>query len=97
MKQNADYIHTFNGIATALILLFGLALAGPVAGAGDDEPEEAPKYSKGVKQCMACHREGRERPAHEVFFTTMGVTGDPNSPFAKLLALKEQLESNKEQ
>ena len=46
-----------------------------------DEPEL--KYSKGARQCMACHREGRERPAHEIFLTTMGIKGDPDSPFAE--------------
>ncbi len=31
---------------------------------------------------MACHKEGRDLPAHEIFTTPMGVTGDPGSPFA---------------
>ncbi|MGD8578863.1 MAG: DmsE family decaheme c-type cytochrome, partial [Lysobacterales bacterium] len=54
------------------------------AGAADDEETaDAPEYSRGVKQCMACHREGRELAAHEIFYTPMGITGDPDSPFAE--------------
>jgi len=40
------------------------------------------EYSKGVKSCMTCHKEGKEKPAHEIFMTPMGSTADPNSPFA---------------
>jgi DmsE family decaheme c-type cytochrome len=32
---------------------------------------------------MACHREGKEKPAHEIFLTKMGVEGDPRTPFAE--------------
>jgi DmsE family decaheme c-type cytochrome len=65
--------------------LFLLALASAPTPAQEETGNEAeePKYSRGVRQCMACHREGREKPAHEIFFTTMGITGDPDSPFAE--------------
>jgi len=67
---------------TALVaaLLFAVA-AGPVA--AQEEEQASPEYSKGVKQCMTCHKEGSNRPAHEIFFTEMGITGDPASPFAE--------------
>jgi len=68
---------------TALLAAFLLlAVSGTAAAAGEEAQQPEAKYSKGVKQCMACHKEGKERPAHEIFFTEMGITGDPDSPFA---------------
>ena len=83
MKSSPDSVNTFKLAAAGLALLAWLALVGPVQAADEDEPEAAPEYSKGVRQCMACHREGRELAAHEILYTTMGITGDPRSPFAE--------------
>jgi DmsE family decaheme c-type cytochrome len=66
-------------IAAALLIML---LAVPGQAAEGEEAEKAPEYSRGVKQCMTCHREGSSMPAHEVFFTPMGITGDPGAPFA---------------
>jgi hypothetical protein len=83
MKPSPDFARLLKTAPFVLVLLLACIAAGPVAAAGEEETAEEPKYSKGVKQCMACHREGRQKPAHEIFFTTMGIKGDPNSPFAE--------------
>jgi DmsE family decaheme c-type cytochrome len=82
MKQAPGKVNHFARLAILLSALW--CLAGPAAAQSEvaDEGAEALEYSKGVRQCMTCHREGRERPAHEIFFTTMGIKGDPDSPFA---------------
>lgn len=63
----------------ALLCYAGLAI-------GDEgveaEAEAEAKYSKGANQCMACHREGRNPSAHEVFLSPMGISNSPDSPFA---------------
>ncbi len=50
---------------------------------GDETIEPAAEYSKGAKQCMTCHKEGKERQAHEIFMTPMGISNAPDSPFAE--------------
>ena len=74
--------YNFTGITALLLWAIYFALAAPVMAAGEEEPAAAAEYSKGVKHCMACHKEGRDKPAHEIFMTKMGVSGDPDSPFA---------------
>jgi DmsE family decaheme c-type cytochrome len=83
MKQAPGKVRIFARLAALAAMLS--VLASPLSAQTSEEtPEEkAPEYSKGVKQCLACHREGRELPAHEIFFTTMGIKGDPDSPFAE--------------
>lgn len=83
MKQASELSRRFAKILALAALLGGFAAVTPAAAAEGEEAAAEPAYSKGVRQCMACHREGREKPAHEIFFTTMGVTGDPASPFAE--------------
>ena len=61
------------------ILLLGFA--GQVA--GDEGTDAAAEYSDGAKQCMTCHAEGREKEAHEIFLTPMGISNAENSPFAE--------------
>jgi DmsE family decaheme c-type cytochrome len=41
------------------------------------------EYSKNANQCLACHREGRDLPAHEIFMGPMGVSDAIDSPFAE--------------
>lgn len=60
----------------ALTCYFSLAV-------GDEEIDVTAEYSKGAKQCMTCHREGRDAAAHEVFLTPMGISDAENSPFAE--------------
>ena len=57
-------------------------VTGSALAAGDEETEATAEYSKGVKRCMSCHKEGKDLPAHEIFQTPMGISGDPAAPFA---------------
>ena len=59
-----------------LLCYFSLAV-------GAEDTEAAAEYSKGANQCMSCHREGRDKAAHEVFLTPMGISGAADSPFAE--------------
>lgn len=82
--MNIGEAHFFHWMSAGLVLILGLLLGGTVAaaeGQGASLTSEA-EYSKGVKQCMTCHKEGKEKPAHEIFMTPMGSTADPDSPFA---------------
>lgn len=70
-----------NAAATLLISIFCISQAGATLAAANEETATA-EYSKGVKRCMTCHKEGKDLPAHEIFLTPMGISGDPDSPFA---------------
>ena len=65
-----------------ILLLSCLAWPGIVVADEVEEAAEEAKYSKGANQCMTCHREGRDKAAHEVFLTLMGVSDSDRSPFA---------------
>ena len=65
----------------SIIAFLALLCYGAMAVA-DEETEAAAQYSKGANQCMSCHREGRDKEAHEVFLTPMGISGAADSPFA---------------
>ena len=69
------------GITVFLLAILFFALAGPALSAEEQNASMAAEYSKGVKQCLTCHKEGKEKPAHEIFLTPMGSTADANSPF----------------
>jgi DmsE family decaheme c-type cytochrome len=83
MIKKSETGHAFSATGARLAMLLGLALMGPVLAAGEEESAAPAEYSKGVKLCMACHKEGREKPAHEIFMTKMGISGDPRAPFAE--------------
>ena len=68
----------FNSVFVLLLLLFYFGLA-----TADEEIEATAEYSKGARQCMTCHREGRDPAAHEVFLTPMGISNAEKSPFAE--------------
>ncbi len=74
----------FNRTAGTLIMLvvFSFMLFDTVLAAEDDNPAATDEYSNGARQCMTCHKEGKELPAHEIFKTPMGISEDPDSPFA---------------
>ncbi len=67
-----------NGVFVFLLLLYCSNLA-----FAQEEPAAEAKYSKGARQCMACHSEGKNPSAHEVFLTPMGISSAENSPFAE--------------
>ncbi len=83
MIMNPETRHASSKMTAILAAFLILVMTGPAAAAGDEDQQGESKYTKGVKQCMTCHKEGKERPAHEIFFTEMGITGDPDSPFAE--------------
>ena len=51
--------------------------------AGQQESDASAEYSDGARQCMTCHAEGRDKAAHEIFMTPMGISNSPGSPFAE--------------
>ena len=70
--------HSLSSVFVFLLLLCNISLA-----TGDEEAQATAEYSKGANQCMSCHREGRDRAAHEVFLGPMGISGAEKSPFAE--------------
>jgi len=77
MISKPGYRNSLKSIIAVLVLLCYGATA-----VADEETEAAAEYSKGANQCMACHREGRDKEAHEIFLTPMGISRSPDSPFA---------------
>ncbi len=70
------------GITTILSLVLGCMGTGWAVAAEDGDAIPEHEYSKGVKRCMLCHKEGKPMAAHEIFLTPMGISGDPRAPFA---------------
>jgi hypothetical protein len=62
--------NSLNSVFVFLLLLCSFSLA-----SADEVTEATADYSKGANQCMSCHREGRDKEAHEVFLTPMGISG----------------------
>ena len=75
----------FSARMTAMIIvmagLLNFAWLMPALAAGDEATTADGEYSKGANQCLTCHKEGKELPAHQILQTPMGSTADPNSPF----------------
>jgi DmsE family decaheme c-type cytochrome len=78
MMKKPGYRSSLQGVVIFLGLLCYCTLA-----VGDEETNTDAKYSKGAKQCMTCHKEGKNPAAHEVFLTPMGISGAEDSPFAE--------------
>jgi len=83
MKRYPLKLRVFPGAATAMLMALCLTLVSQAVAAAEEQAAAEQPYSPGVKKCMACHKEGKEKPAHEIFFGPMGITGDPSSPFAE--------------
>lgn len=82
MIKNPNRRIRLNAVTGFFLLIFSLTLAGVAPADESEAVVEAAKYSKGANQCMACHREGKDRAAHEVFLTPMGISDSADSPFA---------------
>jgi len=82
MTENLNHRIRLHWLSDFFLLVFCLTLAGGAWAQEDEEADAEAEYSKGANQCMACHREGREKAAHEVFLTPMGISSSPDSPFA---------------
>jgi len=83
MIKNTGYKSEIMAFTALLSGIFYLALVTPALAADGEDSAGSGEYSKGVKLCMTCHKEGKEKPAHEIFMTSMGISGDPKSPFAE--------------
>lgn len=82
MIMQPDYQRRLKGTISFMVLLFSFSLVASTL-ANDEEIVATAEYSSGARQCMLCHKEGKDLPAHEIFLTPMGIGGDPNSPFAE--------------
>jgi DmsE family decaheme c-type cytochrome len=80
--KNLRYRWRLQYTATFLVLIFCFTLAGTAPAEELGESTAPAEYSNSANQCMACHREGRDLPAHEIFMTPMGISGAVDSPFA---------------
>jgi len=67
----------------AMMIPVLMAVAGLSWAAGDEESDTDAEYGKGAKQCLSCHKEGKEFPAHEILATPMASMADPESPFGE--------------
>jgi len=78
MLKKPGLRNSLNSVFVFLLLIcsFSLAIA-------DEETEATAEYSKGARQCMVCHSEGKNPSAHEIFLTPMGISGAKDSPFAE--------------
>lgn len=70
-------------LITLSITVLGMAVATLARADGEQGAEPPAQYSSGGKLCLACHNEGRIKPAHEILLTRMGTTTDPASPFGE--------------
>ena len=68
---------------TYLFLVSNVALAFSDEPANGSDDAAMAEYSDGARQCMACHSEGKDPAAHEVFLTPMGISGAADSPFTE--------------
>jgi len=68
-------------VPLALVMCF--LSGGPAVAAGEEEAKPEAEYSRGSKMCLACHGEGRKKPAHEILLSRMGTTADPAAPMAE--------------
>jgi DmsE family decaheme c-type cytochrome len=82
MNKNPDHRIRLQLSSVFLPLIACLALPGFAFADEVEDTKATAEYSKGANQCMSCHREGRDKAAHEVFLTPMGISGSPDSPFA---------------
>jgi len=77
MLKKPGFRNCMNGVFIFLLLL---CFKSPVF--AQEEPAAEAEYSKGARQCMACHSENRNPSAHEIFLTPMGISNAEKSPFA---------------
>lgn len=65
------------------LIIFFVFLCCLNSAVADEETSTSGEYSPGAKQCMNCHKEGKDLEAHEIFLTPMGISGAADSPFAE--------------
>ena len=70
-------------IITVIAMALCFALAGPALAAGDEKSALAAEYSRGAKQCMACHKKLKgKQTAHYVSLSGMDSSTYPAFPMA---------------
>ena len=82
MIGNSCYMNIFKRGFALLGLSACFILSGPVLAAGDEDAAPEAEYAKSSKMCLACHGEGRKKPAHEILLGRMGTTANPASEAA---------------
>ena len=83
MSKKSDGKYLSARITTALAFFLYFASATLALAATGEETTATGEYSSGAKQCLTCHKEGKELPAHQILQTPMASTADPNSPFGQ--------------
>ena len=72
----------YRSVYTRFFILFGLiGFFNPLS--ADEDISTMGEYSESARQCMTCHKEGKDLEAHEIFLTPMGISGAEKSPFAE--------------
>jgi DmsE family decaheme c-type cytochrome len=82
MRKNPDQPSHIRAAVTLLALIVSFTLAAVVFADEGEENIAEDEYSNGARQCMSCHKEGKDLEAHEIFMTPMGISDAPDSPFA---------------
>ena len=83
MSRKSDGTHTSTRMIVLLTMILSLSFTALALAAGEEASTASGEYSKGAKQCLTCHKEGKEFPAHEILQTPMGSSADPDSPFGQ--------------
>ena len=65
------------------VVIFFVFLCSFNSAVADEETSTTGEYSTSARQCMNCHKEGRDLEAHEIFLTPMGISDAADSPFAE--------------
>lgn len=80
--KSPPYLGRLQYTATYLTLIFSFVFAGVAPAEEFGESTAQAEYSEGAKQCMTCHREGRDLSAQEIFKGPMGISDAAHSAFS---------------
>jgi DmsE family decaheme c-type cytochrome len=83
MNKKSEYRNRLKFVIPWLLLVSGFSYSLPISADEGDAADVEAEYSQGARQCMTCHKEGKDKDAHEIFLTPMGISEAPDSPFAE--------------